>query len=283
MIGEVSTTCGCSVASIEPKTVAPEGTAVVRVVGQPPAVGEKSVTVTLKTNWESHPTLELRLTMAGAKKNPIVAHLPDAVPFGSVRKPGLVESCFIETFEDANTPFWITAVPESSLDFVEVGGDLKPVETPMGGGTVLRHYNFAATLKRVPNAGGFRGEVVFRGRGGDEPIARIPVHGSGRPAVYAAPETLFASLDHGDASPTFRLTIAAYNEDFQLEAEPCGAETSPFVITKADSGMIKSRVAFDVSLKQRPAAEVSESLRFKTNLTGKQVVEVPVLITCNNK
>ena len=180
-------------------------------------------------------------------------------------------------------PFRITAVPQSDLDFVTVDGNLKPVETLMGAGTMLRHYNFAATLKRVPQAGGFRGEVVFRGRGGGEPIARIPVHGSVRPAAYAVPATLFASYGRGDSPPKYRLTIAADDESFNLKAEHDRLESSPFVITKTDTGAMKSRVAFEVAWKHAPAAEVSESLRFKTNLTGGAVVEVPVFITFNGK
>lgn len=68
--------CGCSVASIEPGIVKPGHTATISVQASVPAAGERNVAITVFTNSPLTPHFELKLTLVGQAEVPFIAKAP---------------------------------------------------------------------------------------------------------------------------------------------------------------------------------------------------------------
>jgi len=66
VLGDVTTTCGCSVASIQPTTVKPGSYATVVVEGTPPSAGEKFVEIRVNTNSPGAEIVVIGLTVLSA-------------------------------------------------------------------------------------------------------------------------------------------------------------------------------------------------------------------------
>ena len=101
-LGEMATSCGCTVASISPKDLGPGEEAVVTVVGKPPTFGRRKVEIKVATDERTQPEVMMRLFMEGAAKPPYVVTMGMTVNFGTVqRNSSQKETVFIETVERA--------------------------------------------------------------------------------------------------------------------------------------------------------------------------------------
>ena len=63
-LGPLSTSCGCSAATVRPEIIPAGGTAVVSVEGIPPTSGAKSVSISVPTSDLDQPTLTLHWNLA---------------------------------------------------------------------------------------------------------------------------------------------------------------------------------------------------------------------------
>ena len=64
-LGDVQTSCGCTVASVSSKHVPPGGRSEIVVEGNPPGAGEKRVVVSVATDSSTQPSLTLALYDGG--------------------------------------------------------------------------------------------------------------------------------------------------------------------------------------------------------------------------
>lgn len=99
VLGDVRTTCGCSVASVQPKILKPGRSGTITIKGDPPRVGSKTVFAHIATNAPPPGELTIKLTMIGTAPIPYVAVSSGPVRFGIIRSDSPPETIRIETRE----------------------------------------------------------------------------------------------------------------------------------------------------------------------------------------
>jgi hypothetical protein len=78
------TSCGCTLATIEPRVLKPGESAIVRAEVDSIPVGSKNVQIAIKTSCRTQPELLLNLKITGTGKVPYVAYSSDSIPLGQV-------------------------------------------------------------------------------------------------------------------------------------------------------------------------------------------------------
>lgn len=280
ILGDVRTTCGCSVASIEPKVLRPGQIATVSVDGHPPDGGQTTVQILVQTNARPHGELILYLTMIGTKRVPYVAVDSGAVHFGEIGTKNAQENVFIETVEKSSDAPWITRA-SSSTAAVAVRGGLER-EQLAGDGTVHRRYAYVARLTELPAVGALHGELLFfTGEPRAAPIRSIPFRGSVRPPVFSIPSSLYVTWDRAERSPSLTLVLAASDRDFPLKAEP--ASNNPDSVAVQSIERVPGRNVFVVSLRKPIDGSLNTKLNFTTNHPDHKQVQVPLMVSLSSR
>ncbi len=78
-IESVRTSCGCTVASVEPQTLAPGQEALISLIGNGPPVGEKRVDIMIATNDPEQPTQRAVFVMTSTRPIPHVFDAPQTL------------------------------------------------------------------------------------------------------------------------------------------------------------------------------------------------------------
>ena len=275
-LGEPSTTCGCTVASVSSKVVTSGAESIVEVIAEPPSIGEKLVEVHIPTQGSSAEELVFRLTLVGAGKPPIVTTNSGVVQFGAISSNlNQKTSLFVETREVSATKPWISRVT-SSLPASEIkGGVEKTIALP--GGIVFRRYVFTLMLNGPLLPGSFSGEVGFASDDSGTPsILSLPVRGEVLAPVYATPSSLYANWDPSQDEIKFRLCIAAADKQFELEATPVQASLGDVEVHRASRD--HSRIFFEVTLRKHAKADMRTKLRFTTNDPSYPEIVIPLTL-----
>lgn len=186
ILGTPATSCGCSVASIEPKVIPPGGVGVIVVDGDAPRSGERSVEIRIGANAPATPELTAQLVMVGVSPLPYVVMSSGPINFGELATARGVESFYIEAHEKKTAAPWLSSA-RSTLPSIAVTGGLKQ-ESDLGKGVVFRRYEFKATLDLAnPSPQAYAGDV----RVGSESVTAapysIPVRFTIQPPVFARP------------------------------------------------------------------------------------------------
>ena len=273
VLGEASTTCGCTVASIQPKVLKAGEQGLVTVQGTSPNVGENTVSISVATNAESGKPVEFRLTMVGSSEVPFVSRSSGPVRLGFIRRGQEPEKVWIEAVEKPGETPWIRTASGTFPGLDVEGGVVK--EGPYPGGAILRTYEYRARLSRLPEPGEVRGEVAFRGAGTD-PILTLPVSGTVRPPAYASPAALFANCLPEDGPPKFSLMLFGDDPKIPFEAEV--EDGLPEGIEARRTSMGDGRVAFEIACREVPKATIATTLHFKTNDPTAARVSVPLTL-----
>lgn len=273
-LGDVSTTCGCSVASIEPKLLGPGREAVVRVVGEPPKAGEKTVEILVSTNSAAFPTVTMQLTMVGPNPIPFLSFSSGPVRFGTLTTAHEPETIRIETLERSGTAPWIGQAMGTPPG-LDLRGGLSD-EDPSSAGVVWRKYSFTARFSHLPEPGDFRGELVFSAPGPPSgPILSLPVVGSVPRPVRAEPSALVASFERGrDAAPV-PLSLVADDPGFDLKAELV-SDASPDRLIVRETSRQPGSVTFSIVSDAAATGPSVGTLVFNTNHPRAGRVKVPV-------
>lgn len=275
VLGRVSTTCGCSVASIEPNVVGPGRSAIITVEGHPPGSGENHVSIHIETNQPDRPELVLHLTMVGSTSVPYVATSSVAVPFGTVRRENPPERFWIETREREGQRPWIDSV-RSSLPTLRVSGGLES-ERSLGDGVVFRRYVYEARFEPIPRTpGDLQGEILFQSTRGTKlrDVHRLPIHGTVHQPVYATPRMLFASIDPTGERPRLSVMISAVDSAFALEAEVLDDESTPLEVSQVSRE--GPRILFTVAPPPDCTEPIARDLVFLTNHPEAPEIRLPV-------
>jgi hypothetical protein len=278
VLGDASTSCGCTVVAIEPDRILPGQVGRVVVEGTPPSAGERAVQVRVATNDRATPELILEVTLVGTRDVPLVASSTTAVNFGPVRSLPAEVDVRIETRERAGTPPWINHV-SSSLPAVEVTGGLVEEIDSGQAAVLIRSYQYHVTLRAIPpiaEDGSFAG-VLRLGSGESGPaVLSIPILGYSRRSISAAPSALYASLRSGEEPPRFRVMLVADDPANPVEADFAGDEEGLFEVTS--SGRKAGMSLYDVRFTRLPERGKRLAIRFTTSDPNSPVVTVPVVV-----
>lgn len=173
IIGRVRTSCGCSVASISSRSVAPGETATVIVEASSIPAGERDVHIDLETNTTER-TIRLNLTLEGYQEPPFVVSSSGPIRFGGVRQHNRSEAILIITRELIGE-LWIQNAISTIPGLVIEGGLRK--ESMVGSRVVAREYRYTASFRSLPDPGELVGEVRFvSGRKSSSPCHVLRVH-----------------------------------------------------------------------------------------------------------
>lgn len=138
VLGDMTTSCGCSVASVDQRVLAHGQSAIVKVDAAPLGAGEKTVQVRIVSNSVPDADLVLTLTLVGSATVPYVSASPEVLNLGTVRFDGDPKEFFLETRERQDASPWIQSA-DCTLSELRITGGLES-EKSMNGGIVLRHY-----------------------------------------------------------------------------------------------------------------------------------------------
>jgi hypothetical protein len=275
VLGKTSTSCGCTVASINPKVVRPGKSALVVITGDPPSAGEKLIQVDIETNQKPPLALVMSLTMIGNAKPPfVVSHNGpirlDPAPAGT--DPELLR---IVTREFRSRPPWLAIASGENAD-VEIGGGVAR-ETPLGPDVVIREYHYEVKMRRVPPPGHFSGTLTFRDdQGANLTHLTIPYHGNVPRPVESYPSRLYASVQPGEQWPRWSLTLTADRGSFDLDAKPVAAADLPFEVRRTYREGRRNR--FEVLRRGSVPHSFSGMIRFVTNHPEAPEVRIPMSI-----
>ena len=276
VVTRTSSSCGCTVASVEPKVIAPGAEGAIVVQATPPSAGEKEVSVQVETNSKPTGELVLPLTLVGNAPVPFVADTSGPFQFGIIDSDQATATMILTTHEKATDPPWLTRaytdVPGLRITggYVENGPRLGPI--------VLRRYRYAAEFAERP-ADVVRGEVVLSGER-SRPEYRIPVYGTVRPSVEVTPEILMATLAPGDPTPDFSLLFRGAKSTSPLTVEPEATTQGPFEIRRKSNR--DGLWIFELIPRDGARTAVEGSLLFRTNRADRPVIKVPFRIRVLN-
>ncbi len=275
LLGEFKTSCGCSSASVEPKILQPGQSGEIRVVGEPPASGEKEVTISLSSNAHPNGEIKLGLTLVGpARRVPFIRVDSGPVQFGHIRL-GFAEKIFFETTERSGEGHWIES---SSSTFEGLAIKLNAVdEQKVPGQGLYRRYQYEASFTKMPPIGKFRGEILFVSTfGGELEIHRLPVFGDVPEPILAVPSSIYASVIPGESVPLLTIQLKAEDTSFPLTSE-CTIEGST-ALTVSLKEASPGSLFYELS----PTSPMKETTRataiFRTNHPDLAQVRVPVTI-----
>ncbi len=272
VLGEVTTTCGCSVGSIDRRIVEPRQTATIVVEGDPPDAGSRDVWIDVKTN-EKAGKQTLKLTMVGSTPLPYVGHYSGTIQFGAVEGDSATTSFFIDTHERGDSSPWaIKAQPSCAYMVVREGG-VEEVERTEAYVVPRRH--FTALHTRLQSLMKIDCTVdLLDGSSLQAPVLHIPVRGTVRPDVYAIPTALHANVDSSTATISLDISIQ-WKPGLDLEITP---QENPLVACELRA-TTPSRLDFRLTIHAENPRDASEiKFLFLTNHPALPVVEVPITI-----
>jgi hypothetical protein len=272
VISQARTTCGCSVASIEPKVVRPGGSATVTVEASPPQAGEKRVEIVIETNARPADELVLSLILVGNTPPPFVVSSSEAVQFGELASVPEPESIRIQTRELAGKQPWlgdvVSSTPAVDVDLTDLA------EIPLDGGVVARQYTFEVRLTKLPEPGPLSEVISFQDHEAPGPsVFQLPVLGNVPPPLYASPKVLYATCERGSVPPDLRVTIRS-KDGLARGNAPVIDEAAPFVVeveATADT-FARYRIRFSQPIEQ----SYETTLRFRPSSGSAEPIEVPV-------
>ena len=272
--GETSSSCGCTVASIEPRQVVPGAEAIVTLEGKPPDAGAKRVRVGIVHDGPGR-RITLALTMIGAMKPPFIVTHTGPVQFGSLTDQTKVatERVHIEAREERAALPWLGQVIGADSPLVVTGGMVK--EQAIDEGVVTRSYDYRISIRKVELASGeFSGGVRLGQVGHSGVHDTIEVHGRSLPPVTVSPPTLYAGLNRGDAAPVLHFVVRSSGTPRALRCEPRPESLEHFDIRLVEGR--PDRLRYDV----RPKGAVRQSMKSRiessTNDPRQPIVSIPV-------
>jgi hypothetical protein len=275
VLTDVSTTCGCTVAAIDPKIVEPGHSTTVHVEGIPPSAGEKLVTISIGSNQASAEPIELSLTMVSRAEPPFVADHSGPVRFGSIlhTHKAAAQAIRIETYEPLGSKPWL-GLTESQPATLKVRR-VSSADTPLPGGIVHRLYRYESELAQTPMPGPFSGEIAFRSSDRAAlPVLVLAVHGLVNLPVRSSPSSINANMNEGDDLTWLTVTLRADDPGFHLEANPDDPAGKTFEIRRDSS--VGNRLVFKLRPKPPFPLPLRAEITFVTNHPEAPRVIVPV-------
>ncbi len=275
-LGDPSTTCGCSVASISQKLIVPGSFAEIQVKGEPPLVGRKRVEIRMPTDSTDLPEVVLELIMVGPGKTPYVAFDSKAVNFGSLSRNDLPvkKEVMIMTRETVGRTPWISRL-ESTVDGLSFEGG-PTEESDLGNRVLARTYRYRAILSQKTKAASLDGTLRVFGNDRSASILELPILGRFHEAVLASPSVLYSSYAPSEKLEPLKVVISCNGSDFNANAvEP--EEVPPSVRVRRVSNSKQSTI-FEVEWEKSVSDDLRATLTFRTGVSESPKISVPLLL-----
>lgn len=275
-IGKITTTSGCTIASVSTTVVPPGKAAVVNLTATPPQAGEKTVDVHVPINsiteGDAPRELRFRLRLIGTMTPPFVRVSSGPVQLGEAQPEDARTEMIVETTEAMSVQPWIERAIITIPDMRADGGPEHEVELP--GGIVARRYRYKVGFVHPPGPGILSGELQLKTRD-DEIVLALPIVGRILPAIFPQPSRLYASFSSALDVPELHFSVVASDPGFHLEAKPNAVDEAQFGIA------LRSRTDSRLNFVLTPYVsnhDVSTNIVLDTNHPDVKRVVVPVTL-----
>lgn len=275
----VETSCGCTEADVQPRTIAPGRNGFVKVKVTPIPVGERAVAISLLTDSPLTPNVNLSIRVVGSRHPPFLlaaygdlTYLDDP----SAEEPRELTAICVEI---KGTPVKPPTL-ETELPFLSFGPptiDEQPYFDPR---TVSRKYTFRATFgSSSPPKDLFSGEVWVTDPWDTQRRERILVSGRTIPALRVIPSRLIVrSRPAGGGAVEVTLSVLTKEPVHDLRVGFEGKEPS-LEIKRVQLDEDGRRSVFSIRpMPERPIQGGEFALRIHRASSPKERVIVPVLV-----
>lgn len=272
----IDKSCGCATPEVKPSVLQPGSTGVVEVRAEPPAVGERAVTITLYTDSPLTPTLPLQLRVVSGRQPPFLFDIKGDLAFDA---DGGEREVTITTVE----PAWRTASPILDSDLEQLRFELGEVKDQPYGQTeyVLRSYTYRARFDPSPPQGSFSGLVTVTDPWEPNRTRRLHVFGRAIPTVRVLPSPIVLDLSDParDVGSMFVILTKDAYPDLRAEPEAAPGELSPLIVERR--GPSRSARSAQFAVRPRPGIDVREgayTLRIRGDSSGLDLSTVTLIV-----
>ena len=260
-ITAIQPSCGCAQPVASAMSIDPGGVITLDVAGQPLPVGDRTVTINVRTDSAVTPTLPLTLRLIGSNKPPFLLDATGDLTFLNVDRPNLKPDGesrklvvrMIETRADAQEPTFRATPP--NLLVTKIGEQTQPYREP---DTVLRMYLYRVGFAEPPIEDRLAGGVTVIDPWSPEHRTELRVEVEVRARIKAVPARIDLVATAGaEAAAEFLVltdgTAPIAIEDYRIDA------ASPLRVEPiwARRGVARFRVAAPVTT---AAADLTRTL-----------------------
>lgn len=193
-IKSVHSSCGCSKPTIRPEVILPDQICDIEIEVRHPPVGERAVTVSLNTDSQLTPKVNLELRVFGLKKPPFIFDTTKNLSLTydkTVKEPSPTE-IEIKTIETSKNPQEPTVSSDTSfLKFRPISVDESSYTLP---GTILRTYRFAVDVLSTKPIGDITGVITVKAKWSPDEIAEIGYFIKEQSSILVVPQNLNVEL-----------------------------------------------------------------------------------------
>lgn len=217
---DVSTTCGCASAAVEPKQIPPRGLSYLTIRFDPIEVGVRRVLVTVKTDSPTAPVLLVETGIVGHRDPPYIVKASGDLCFRSSDSVDDAQPLFVETVESAESE---GGPPRLSCrqEAVQIGPAKRIREAVFDPDPsfVVRGYEYPIRLDRqavTEDLDDFIEVSASWDRGGR---LRVPIHADPVLSLRAIPERLVLARNGEEAAAVGRFAILGANDPDRLRIQ----------------------------------------------------------------
>ncbi|MBT4867973.1 MAG: DUF1573 domain-containing protein [Planctomycetaceae bacterium] len=209
-VRDVSSSCGCAVARLPEKQLAPGQGTTMEVHLVRPKIGRNSATVFLTTNSPVKETIEIQVGCSAKNNEPrIVELLPKRIVFAVDDVHGMTEEFVVTSFEPTQGRF-VTSV-ECDLPFLHVDSVAVDDVHVLTAEFARRSYRYNVRVKDEHPTGRFFGRLLVHTSADKSELSsrhrEIPIEINLHNPIYAEPERLFSNLPMDGGLPTWNIKL----------------------------------------------------------------------------
>ena len=161
-ITSVESSCGCTVASVDPTLVKPGGRAVLRAEATPLATGRRQVEIGVHSDSPGTPRLQLTLVMIAERQPPFFLHSTPNLDFRFIRgdapSVGEFQLFLIQPSVATHKPSKLEV--SSDLPFLEIR-ETESSESPYldADAAIMKSIRYRVSISAIPDVPRFQGEI----------------------------------------------------------------------------------------------------------------------------
>lgn len=270
---KVSTSCGCTDLTFNPKIVSPGDFSTLTANISSIEVGTKIISLEVVTNIPEQPILPISVKLIGVARPPYVVNRTTDISFGQFKGLGKQVPVFVETHELINSPLWIKSL-KSPSEYVSFKGGLVS-EIALDGKSVKRRYQYDAVIEKPVAIGEFKGEAILEmSQAGKANTISISFHGFSLPTLLVSPSAIYGSFEKVTDIPIFKIVFRAADPEVRLKIEHTSQNKNRLLVVKTEDK--PGLVTFNVRLEGSFHDELVDEILFSTGLSDLPIVRVPV-------
>lgn len=277
---EAKSSCGCATPDVHPTTIPPGGAGVVEVKAAPRGIGERIVSVTLRTDSVASPEVVLRMRVVGNRRPPYLSSVYGELTYEGDISVGEPRSITATTLELAATKPMPPRV-ESDLQILEFGPPTLLEETAYDTpGVVLRRYSYEVKPASSFRENAFVGVVELIDPWDPAHRERLTARGTVLPPLRAIPARVVLHAKDGNG-PSIKMLVVSKEPAPGLIVMKGEESENPLDVSQVKTLEDNRRSVFNIGLKSGPVREGTYQVVVQNPSTADRVV-IPVSVVGGN-